>query len=114
MEGKMAKHVETIGERMRKVRWLKGFSASEIAYFAEVSPTVIYHAENKGGIPRADTLGRIARYLGVSTDYLIYGDDYSENGLKDAYIINLREQANKSEKEFCMALLNENFGRKEK
>lgn len=110
MEVKKTKRVETIGERIRKVRWLKGCTASEIAYFAEVSPTVIYHTENKGGVPRADTLGKIARYLGVSTDYLIYGDDYSENGLKDAYIINLREQANKSEKEFRVELLNEKFG----
>lgn len=62
----------TLAKRIRDSRYAKGWGPDELASRARISRTALYQIESgKTEAPRAATLRRIARALGVSTDALL-------------------------------------------
>lgn len=59
-------------ERLRKRRSELGWSQEQLARETRVSKNTVARWE-KGATPAADLLGRLARALGVSTDWLLTG-----------------------------------------
>lgn len=75
LEAEKAGNPGTIGERIRKEMRLKGISGTDMARRVGLTHQTISHyirCERK--IP-AVTLGAIAKELGVSCDYLIFGEE---------------------------------------
>lgn len=69
----------SIGERIKAARKAADLNQSELARAAGVTPTVISCYEAGLYKPRADTVGSLAKVLGVSSDYLTYGDDQEDD-----------------------------------
>jgi transcriptional regulator with XRE-family HTH domain len=62
----------TLAKRIRDSRYAKGWGPDELASRAEISRTALYQIESgKTETPRAGTLRRIAKALGVTTDALL-------------------------------------------
>ncbi len=62
----------SLAKRIRECRYAKGWGPDELAGRAEISRTALYQIEcGKTELPRAGTLRRIARALGVSVDLLL-------------------------------------------
>jgi len=72
---------EAIGEKIKMVRIQKNIAAEELAREIKVSVSTIFRIE-KGQEPGALNFGRIAKYLGVSTDYLLGLTDNPYIGLE--------------------------------
>lgn len=53
---------------LRRLRKAKGLKVEELAKRANVSRGAVLYADRGATIPRADTLGKIATVLQVSTD----------------------------------------------
>ena len=64
---------ESIGKRIRALRELKGVSVGELAVKSEVSKGTISLAERDITMLASDSMGRLCRILGVTTDSIIYG-----------------------------------------
>lgn len=64
--------METIGNRIRKIRLKRGMSLNELTAQVEASPGAIWRLE-KGEItdPHASRIVAIAQALHVTTDYLL-------------------------------------------
>ncbi len=60
-----------LSERLRQIRIQQGGYQKELAYHLRVSVGTISNYENGVHDPDLDSLGKIAQYYGVSTDYLI-------------------------------------------
>ena len=64
----------SIAQRVRDMRYVKGWGPDELANRAEISRTALYQIENgKTGLPRAATLRRIAVALEVPLENLLLG-----------------------------------------
>lgn len=63
---------KAFGERLRKRRG--GRSLREVADGAKVTPPAI-HGYERGRIPRGEILERLAGFYGVTTKWLLTGDD---------------------------------------
>ena len=62
----------SLAQRVRDIRYSKGWSPVELASRAEISRTALYQIEvGKTSLPHASTLRRIATALNVSTDELL-------------------------------------------
>ncbi len=62
----------SLAKRVRECRYAKGWGPDELAGRAEISRTALYQIEcGKTELPRAGTLRRIARALGVPVDLLL-------------------------------------------
>ncbi len=69
----------TLAKRIRDCRYAKGWGPDELASRAEISRTALYQIEcGKTETPRAGTLRRIARALGVSIDNLMGSAEWTE------------------------------------
>lgn len=64
----------TIGERVRTERLALGLSVATLAHEAGCSETMLKHCENGKSFPNAAKLGAIAKALGVSADYIVFGE----------------------------------------
>lgn len=64
----------TIGDRITKEAAIKGIMQGEIAKQAGITRQSVSNYMNGYKIPRADVLGKIAKVLNVTCDYLIYGE----------------------------------------
>ena len=60
-----------LGSRIRELRKERKMSQRELAEKLNVSQQTIGAWETEGIVPGADTLGNIANYFGVTTDYLL-------------------------------------------
>lgn len=61
-----------LSDRIRHLRFVKGWGPAELALQAKISRTALYQIEcGKTSRPHAATLRRIARALGVSLEYLL-------------------------------------------
>lgn len=61
-----------LAQRIRHLRYAKGWGPDDLANRANISRTALYQIESgKTGLPRAATLRRIARALGVSPENLL-------------------------------------------
>lgn len=71
---------ETIGERIRRVRKLRGISASELARRVRVTADTVLHMEKGNHSCNMFTFIDIAKQLNVSLDYLAFGGNYGNYG----------------------------------
>jgi transcriptional regulator with XRE-family HTH domain len=86
----MAKKVEqTLGDRLQVLRKTAGFTQSEFARKIDISHTQVTRYE-KGTLPPADVLDRMAAVYGVSIDYIVRGDkdNYVNTTLNDVELVN--------------------------
>lgn len=65
----------SIAQRVRDQRYARGWGPDELASRAEISRTALYQIEcGKTEVPRAATLNRIARALGIPIEHLMGND----------------------------------------
>jgi transcriptional regulator with XRE-family HTH domain len=70
----------SLAQRVRDIRYAKGWGPDELANRAEISRTALYQIESgKTGLPRAGTLRRIAVALEVPMEDLLGFDDEIES-----------------------------------
>lgn len=67
--------MKIFAERLKELRTEKGLSLKELATKIGVSDIAISRWENELRIPKIDTLASIAKFFGVSSDYLIGLED---------------------------------------
>jgi transcriptional regulator with XRE-family HTH domain len=68
-------------KRIKETREARGMTASEFARLVGVTPTAVWNWEKNSIMPRRPALEQIAKVLGVSTDFLLYGN--SGNGVAE-------------------------------
>ena len=80
----------SLGVRLKQVRLQKGLTKSELAKEIGVHYSQIGRYEEKGALPSADVLAKIANVLEVSSDYLMNGtsDDLADSTLTDKELLN--------------------------
>lgn len=91
-----------LGKRVRDTRDEKGYSCSDIAEKTGLSDTFIYQVERGEKGISAENLGKLSEALGVSVDYLIFGNvnrDSNDEFLK------LFGKFNDTEKKFILKLM---------
>jgi transcriptional regulator with XRE-family HTH domain len=64
---------EIISGRIRNTREERGITASELARLVGVTPTAVWNWEKNSIRPRQPALEAIAKVLGVTTAFLVYG-----------------------------------------
>jgi transcriptional regulator with XRE-family HTH domain len=64
---------EVISGRIRDAREARGITASELARLVGVTPTAVWNWEKNSITPRQPALEAIAKVLGVTTAFLVYG-----------------------------------------
>lgn len=75
--------VHVFGRRLKQLREEQGLTQADLARVLNVAPNTIATYETKPGrVPNAELLTRMARYFGVSTDYLL-GNSDSRRGVPD-------------------------------
>lgn len=77
-------------ERLKKARLEKGLSKSELATKIGVHYSQIGRYEEKGALPSADVMAKIANTLEVTSDFLMNGtpDDLANSSLSDKELLN--------------------------
>lgn len=65
---------ESVGTRIYLLRSGKGYSREYLSERAGISSKFLYEIEIKGKGFSAQTLGKLARALDVTTDYILYGE----------------------------------------
>ncbi len=63
-----------MADRIAAARQKKGWNQSELARALDVTPQTVQHWEKGGGIKQA-RLAEVAKVLGTSVDWLLFGDD---------------------------------------
>lgn len=78
------------GNRLKQLRTDKGLSKLELSEIAQVHHVQIGRYENKGAMPSADVLAKLANALNVSTEYLLNGtkEDLANETLTDKELLN--------------------------
>lgn len=74
--------LKTLSDRMRAVRHERGMTQADVSLLSGLAPSTVGSLEHAGHMPRADHAIRVARALGVQTDWLVAGE-----GTKDRYDI---------------------------
>jgi transcriptional regulator with XRE-family HTH domain len=87
-----------IGERLKKLRGKR--TQEEVAQKIGISRARLSHYETGRSEPDSEILKKLADFYGVSTDYLIYG----EEGIKSDLISNLPELTEKDERDIARDL----------
>ena len=64
---------ESLGDRIARLRRVKGWNQKELADRVGTNPTQISKYERGAYLPRPDVLPRLGEALGVSLDYLMTG-----------------------------------------
>lgn len=62
-----------IGGRIREIREIKGYTREQLAEYAEISANFLWEIESGRKGLKVQNLAKLARALGISTDYLIFG-----------------------------------------
>ncbi|MBQ4282987.1 MAG: helix-turn-helix transcriptional regulator [Lachnospira sp.] len=73
---------EEIGERIRNLREVNGYTREKFAESAKISKRFLYEIESGRKKFSAETLCRIASELNVSCDYIMRGWDYNNLSLE--------------------------------
>lgn len=75
----------SFGQRLRDERLKKRFTQAQLTEAAGIHYIQFGHYENKGSVPAADVLSRLADALGVSGDFLVNGtsDQHAAGQLTD-------------------------------
>ncbi|TMM20727.1 MAG: helix-turn-helix transcriptional regulator, partial [Actinobacteria bacterium] len=102
--------VETIGERLRRLRLERGFSQRQLAG-PGVSYAYISRIEGGARRPSVKALRKLAQKLGVSADYLETGSEIRESDARELHIadaeLELRLAENPKEAETRLQRLRE-------
>lgn len=61
---------DTLGDKIRKIRNMKGYTAKELSKLCGISENSIYCYESDTAIPGKSTLKKIANALDISLEYL--------------------------------------------
>lgn len=69
------KNIETMGQRIRALRREKNLTQGDLAKVVGVSAPNVTAWEKDAYVPKADPLSKMASYFGVSTSYIINGDE---------------------------------------
>lgn len=84
--------METFGQRLRRLRIERGFNVQQVAEAINVTHSIVRRAEHDEHQIRAHRLPDLARWLGVTIDYLLTGDD-QDSALRRAILVGApREQ----------------------
>ena len=67
------KRMELVG--LKKARKKKALSQLKVAMDLSITREALSHYENGKRSPDVDMLVKLARYFGVSVDYIIFGED---------------------------------------
>ena len=70
--------METLGQRVKKLRINNNLSQRKLAKMVETSPGLISFIERDRNRPNYEIIARIAKKLDTTTDYLIFGDKKSD------------------------------------
>lgn len=83
--------MKTFGEKIKEAREILGLSQESLAKSAGLSQRTITSYETNHSKPRGATARRLAKVLGVSTDYLLHEsvEDPREGALKDPHLENV-------------------------
>lgn len=74
----------TLGERLRTRRKQLGYSQYDLADLSGVSQMQISRYELDGNLPTSDSIVRLAKALGVTSDWLLgLNDALTESGLSE-------------------------------
>lgn len=80
---------KVIGNRIRKKRTDIGLNQKELAERVAISPSAINQYEKGDKVPSTETLVKLAKVLGITTDYLLGGtseeDLFLDNEVKDVF-----------------------------
>ncbi|QMU66638.1 MAG: helix-turn-helix domain-containing protein [Flavobacteriaceae bacterium] len=78
-------------QRLKKLRTQKSLSKSDLANKIGVHYSQIGRYEDKGSMPSADVMTKLANSLEVTSDFLMNGntDEFAENSLTDKELLNL-------------------------
>lgn len=75
---------DNFSDRLREARKLRGWGQEMLAEKLSVSTGAVGNWEIGPKLPTAENLGKIAAVLGVSTSWLLYGEEKSGLEVKDA------------------------------
>lgn len=93
-----------IGERIKRLRNLQGYSREEFSEMINVSPRFVYDLElgNKG--MSVDTLTRVSKSLNITIDYLLFGEttEYSPSQLE---VLALIDRCPKDKEEYLNEII---------
>ncbi|MCB9203241.1 MAG: helix-turn-helix transcriptional regulator [Flavobacteriales bacterium] len=78
------------GQRLKELRTQKNMTKMELSEIADVHHVQIGRYENKGAMPSADVLAKLANALSVTTEYLLNGtkEDLANQTLEDKELLN--------------------------
>lgn len=88
-------NMESIGERIRRLRKSKGITQTEIQEKTGISSGNVSEIENGRYLPSAIALMELSRILECSTDYILFGDSHppkSTSNISNSEIYLLDEQ----------------------
>ena len=77
-------------QRLKRIRIEKGHSKGELASLVGIHYSQIGRYEEKGSVPSAEIMTKLANCLGVTADYLMNGstDSLAQNSLIDKDLLN--------------------------
>lgn len=87
--------METIGERIRKLREERGFKQKEIAAFLQLNSNTYCRYEKGERTPPPEVIAKLAEFYGITTDYILTGKVGNKSG--QAQVLNKKEQPNEIE-----------------
>jgi transcriptional regulator with XRE-family HTH domain len=66
--------VKSLGERLRRARYRSGLSLRELSDVTGITMEMLWRYEHAGSDMRSQNLKRLCKALGVSSDWLLFGD----------------------------------------
>lgn len=95
-----------MGERIKEARKQQDLTRSQLALYTNISPNYLYEIEKGNKAPSVTILYRIARVLGVSTDYLLMESKNTENDELDKLLEKLSAKSRENLSAILIELLN--------
>lgn len=92
-----------IGNRIKALREVRGYTREELAEKAEISSKFLYEVEKGRKGLSADTLLKIARTLSCSCDYILTGETFIKND--DEQLTQLLQRFNEKDREYAVKVL---------
>ena len=75
-----------LGDRIKDLRKRKGIQQETLAEELNINVTTVSGWENNKSMPRSELLARLSEILGISIDYLFFGDDAMRRDKVKEYI----------------------------
>jgi transcriptional regulator with XRE-family HTH domain len=84
--------VETLGQRIKKLRIRNNLSQRRLAKMISTSPGLISFIERDRNRPNYEIIARLAKNLSTTTDFLIYGERKKDAGVVEKPAMNKVER----------------------